>query len=227
MKIKSIISPYIILLIFFLLGLSFNSLAYLSTISGTSFFEKWLILQTFGLSLFLLIGISIIGGLELPTNFYKTDEHKFFFFNNNYDILVKSLLFVTSGAMIYYGNCLEPENAILDLFKSTWFEIIYSYLIVVSIFGQASYGIYTLIRNRKDNITIDSKEIYWFDDQTGARKLEIESIEKVIISENEIVFHTFQSSEIMSLKNMSLLAFKDKIKEVIYIYIDKNKINPE
>jgi hypothetical protein len=225
MKIKTIISPYVSLIIFFILGLSLNSLTYLYTTSGTSFFEKWLILQTFGVSLLLLTGASISSGLELPTNIYKTDGHKYHFYNNNYDVLTKCVLFFLSGIMIYYGSYLAPENATNHSMKTNWFEIIFTVVILVSIVGGSLFGIYSLIRNKKDNISIDSKEIYWFDDQTGVRKLSVDLIEKIVMSENEIVFHTFQSNEIMSLENMSLLAFKDKIKEVLYKYIDKNKIN--
>lgn len=206
------------------LGIITHSLGWIYAPSGTSFIETWLILQTWGLSLFLLISISIVSGSNLPTNIYKTDESKYIFYNNNYDIILKCLLFILSGLMLYYGSYLESEKAIIDSTKSNWFEIIFFSIIIISTIGQSLYGIYSLIRNKKDHIIIDSKEIYWFDDQTGEHKLQITSVEKVIISENEIVFYISQSSEVMSLKNMSLMAFKDKIKEVLFKYIAANKI---
>lgn len=212
--------------LFLLLGIISHSIGWLYANTGTSFVEKSLIFQTWGLSLFLFISISI-SGFKLPTNIYKTDESKYIFYNNNYDIILKCLLFILSGLMLYYGSYLESENSITDSIKSNWFEIIYFSIILISIIGQSLYGIYSIIRNKKDHIIIDSKEIYWFDDQTGEHKLEIASIEKVVISKNEIVFYTFQSSVVMSLKNMSLLAFKDKIKEVLFKYIEDNKINPQ
>jgi len=223
MKIKNLFSPITSVSVFLILGITTHSIGWLYANTGTSFIEKSLILQTWGLSLFLFISISIFG-FELPTNIYETDESKYIFYNNNYDIILKCLLFILSGSMIFYGF-LEPENAIIDSTKSNWFEIIYCSIVIISIIGQSLYGIYSLIRNKKDHIIIDSKEVYWFDDQTGEHKLEITSIEKVVISKNEIVFYTFQSSKVMSLKNMSLLVFKDKIKEVLFKYIEVNKIN--
>lgn len=222
MKIKKIISPIKSVSVLLVFGIILHSLGWIYAPSGTSFIEPWIILQTWGLSLFLLI--SIVSGSNLPTNIYKTDESKYIFYNNNYDIILKCLLFILSGLMLYYGSYLESEKAIIDSTKSNWFEIIFFSIIIISIIGQSLFGIYSLIRNKKDHIIIDSKEIYWFDDQTGEHKLQITSVEKVIISENEIVFYISQSSEVMSLKNMSLMAFNDKIKEVLFKYIAANKI---
>lgn len=78
MKIKNLFSPITSVSVFLILGITTHSIGWLYANTGTSFIEKSLILQTWGLSLFLFISISISGS-ELATNIIKQMNLNIFF----------------------------------------------------------------------------------------------------------------------------------------------------
>lgn len=81
--------------------------------SNVGFLDVWLLLETYGIYMFLMSLFSFQSEM-LSINFYKTDGKKFLFSHNNLSIFTKLFLVFSSASLLTLGFYLEPQSDLMD-----------------------------------------------------------------------------------------------------------------
>ena len=151
--------------------------------SNVGFLDVWLLLETYGIFMFLMSLLSFHDKM-LPFNFYKTDGKKFLFSHNNLSIFLKLFLVFSSASLLTLGFYLEPQSDMIDDYYDGYgwvrwlFEYIFVGSIVLGIIGSMIVSIKNLITDRNDSVYIDNELIKWFDNIEGETIINSQEIKK-------------------------------------------------
>ena len=223
MKVKSLEKINSIVIVFSILLLLIHSVMFIYTTEGISYFDLWLVLQSTGLTLFLIVCMSA-SFIQSPSNFYKTNGDSFLFYNNNIDVLIKLIGFIFSILLISFGTYLEPANAVIDSWRTnSWFSIIVSFIFILGFFISFIQFLVAWWNNKNDKITLDANHIHFFDTERGEKKIDLKTIKEIEFSDESILFKGTENVTI-DLSEMSLQVFKDKIEEELIRFCPDIKI---
>ena len=206
-------------------GAIFYLLLYSKTTSEVYFMNRWLLMASIGISIFLSMSM-ILSPYDTPgvnlhdeiISFYYKNNDLYTFKKNYLDIVVKFILFGLSIVILVCAEKMEPENAYSSITFPVWVD--YLFFIFWTIAALVGLTILTISvrKSRNNKITINRSSITWSIDGPEEKTVEMNEILEYHLESNVIHLKTSKGIYEINLITLSLDLFANEIIGVLKIY---------